>query len=407
MNSESTKFAGRPLTVMKIAPTPFYAGRGTHMRILHEAKTLARRGHQITITTYHIGDDPKGLHAGIKIRRIRRLLFWYTQRAPGPNWQKLLLDILLFLKTLRFTLREKPEILHGHLHEGVLIGWMVKKLLFSRKIILAGDFHGPLVGEMRSHGYLRFALLQKIFTCMENFIHRLPDIALASSPGLKFKIDADRQIKDVHVLSDAPTLTYLAGTAPAQAPNPYPCRRDSELPCVVYTGGFTPDKGIDLLFEVIRHASQNGLACRWLIAGGPLDHLFIPDDIKHFIQVISPLDHDNLAGLLQHADVACDPKRGDTLQSSGKLLNYMYAGLPPVCFDGPAQRFYLGDELATRLIGRDIAHFYEIIKNLLEMPEDEKTRLKAMIQQRAQQFTWDKSVRMLERYYLDQLKSAH
>jgi glycosyltransferase involved in cell wall biosynthesis len=403
MNPKPRNAAIKPNIIM-IAPTPFYSGRGTHMRILYEADALAKRGHQITITTYHIGDDPNDLHAGIKIRRIRRLLFWYTQRAPGPNWQKLLLDILLFLKTLRFTLREKPEILHGHLHEGVLIGWMVKKLLFFRKIILAGDFHGPLVGEMRSHGYLRFALLQKIFTFMESFIHRLPDIALASSPGLKFKIDADRQTEDVHVLSDAPTLTYLAETAPAQTSIPsYPCQRDSELPCVAYTGGFTPDKGIDLLFEVIRHASQNGLACRWIIAGGPIDQLFIPDDIKHFIQVISPLDHDNLAGLLQHGDVACDPKRGDTLQSSGKLLNYMYAGLPPVCFDGPAQRFYLGDELAGRLIAKDVSHFYEIIKNLLEMPADEKTRLKAMIQQRAQQFTWDKSVRMLEQYYLKRI----
>ncbi len=401
-------YAGKHLTVLMIAPTPFYAGRGTHMRILHEANALAKLGHRIIIITYHIGDNPENLHPGVRLHRIRRLLFWYKQQASGPNWQKLLLDILLFLKTLRFTLREKPEILHGHLHEGVLIGWMVKKLLFFRKIILAGDFHGPLVGEMRSHGYLRFALLQKIFNCMESFIHRLPDIALASSPGLKFKIDADRQTKDGHVLSDAPTLTYLEKTTPAPASNPSdPCQRNNKLPCVAYTGGFTPDKGIDLLYQVIRHASQNGLTCRWIIAGGPLDQLFIPNDIKHVIQVISPLDHDNLSVLLQHADIACDPKRGDTLQSSGKLLNYMYAGVPSVCFDGHAQRFYLGDELAGLLIAKDVSHFYEIIKNLLEMPADEKTRLKAMIQQRAQQFTWDKSARMIERHYLDQIKSAH
>jgi glycosyltransferase involved in cell wall biosynthesis len=391
---------------MMIAPTPFYSGRGTHMRILHEANALARRGHRITITTYHIGDCPENLHPGINIRRIQRLLFWYTQKAPGPNWQKILLDILLFIKTLRFAQREKPDILHGHLHEGVLIGWMVKKLLFVKKIVLTGDFHGPLVGEMRSHGYLRFSLLLKIFNQIEKFIHQCPDITLASSPGLKFKIDADRITDDAYVLSDAPTLTYLSRQDKQElstdAHNPV----DNDLPCVVYTGGFTPDKGIETLWQVIRRAVKSRLECRWLIAGSPMDQLFVPDDIRNIVQIISPLDHETLETLLQRADVACDPKQGDMLQSSGKLLNYMYAGLPLVCFDGPAQRFYLGDELASRFIAADSVHFYKILKTILHMPKDEKKQLKIKILQRSQHFSWLKSAQDLERKYINQLNAA-
>jgi hypothetical protein len=82
----------------------------------------------------------------------------------------------------------------------------------------------------------------------------------------------------------------------------------------------------------------------------------------------------------------------------------MYAGVPPICFDGPAQRFYLGEELAPRLIAKDIPHFYHILKSLLEMPTDEKDNLKNMILQRIKLFSWSKSADTLEYHYIEQWK---
>jgi len=64
-----------------------------------------------------------------------RLLFWYKKISAGPDWQKIILDILLIRKTFFLARTQKPDIIHGHLHEGVLIGWIVKKLLFWRNII--------------------------------------------------------------------------------------------------------------------------------------------------------------------------------------------------------------------------------------------------------------------------------
>ncbi|RJP95077.1 MAG: glycosyltransferase [Desulfobacteraceae bacterium] len=383
-----------------IAPTPFYSGRGTHMRILHEANALAERGHRIIIVTYHNGTTPDNLHPNISIRRIIRFLFWYTQIAPGPNWQKIFLDMLLCIKTLRISKKEKPAILHGHLHEGILIGWVVKKLLFFRKLILVGDFHGPLVEEMRSHGYLRIGLIQKIFNFIEKIIHRMPNQVFVSSPGLKQKINGDRKENDAFVLTDAPTLTYKSNPPANLVHN----RHESDLPSVVYTGGFTPDKGLEQLFEVIAYSIKNGLLCHWIIAGDPLKQLIVPEEIKTALTVISPLGYERLSELLQRADVACDPKRGNILQGSGKLLNYMYAGLPTVCFDGPAQRFYLGDELAAIFIARDTEDFYHILKTLLAMPADEKRKLKAKILKRVNEFSWAQSARMLENHYAEQLE---
>jgi len=119
---------------------------------------------------------------------------------------------------------------------------------------------------------------------------------------------------------------------------------------------------------------------------------------------VSPLGQDKLLELLEHATVACDPKQGEILQGSGKLLNYMYAGLALVCFDGPAQRFYLGEKLASQFIAKDISHFYAIIKNLLDMPLDEKRKLENQILQRAKRFSWSQSARILEQHYIHQWK---
>ena len=380
-----------------IAPTPFYSGRGTHMRILHEAEALAEKGHKIIIVTYHIGDNPPRLHPNITIKRINRFFWWYTKRESGPNWQKLILDLLLFIKVLRICKRTKPKILHGHLHEGVLIGWFVKKLLFYRKLVLIGDFHGTLVNEMRSHGYLRFGIIQNFFACIEKIVLRLPCRAFVSSPGLKHAVEIDDKTSEVFVLSDAPTLESRSKHKVTPANN----LLKTDLPCVVYTGGFTPDKGIETLFQVIAYSLKKGLSCQWILAGSPLKLLSVPSDIKKAVTVISPLDHDKLETILKHADVACEPKQGDVLQGSGKLLNYMYAGVPPVCFDGPAQRFYLGEKLAPLLIAKDIARFHDILKNLLDMPADEKRKLKSLILQRISLFSWSKSADILENYYLN------
>ena len=383
-----------------IAPTPFYSGRGTHLRILNEANALAARGHSVIIVTYHIGDTPAHLHPNIIVKRINRLLFWYKQRSSGPNWQKIFLDLLLFLKVMRIAVEARPDIFHCHLHEGVFIGWLAKKTTFARHIALVGDLHGPLVAEMRAHGYLRLPPVQTIFRWIEKTIHRMPNRVFASSPGLTPAIDTDRNATDTLVLSDAPTLANYG--PPKLVTSVADHGETSKLPCIVYTGGFTPDKGLENLFQVITHSLRNGFSCQWVLAGSPLNMLSVPPEIKSAVRVISPLDYDNLPKILNDADVACEPKQGILLQGSGKLLNYMYAGVPPVCFDGPSQRFYLGEELASILIAPDIPGFYAILKQLVQMTEDEKARIKTMIMQRAKQFTWAQSARQLERCYLEQ-----
>ena len=51
--------------------------------------------------------------------------------------------------------QQKPTVVHGHLHEGGLIGWCVKVLFFWRRIKLVMDLQGSLSGELRAYGTFR------------------------------------------------------------------------------------------------------------------------------------------------------------------------------------------------------------------------------------------------------------
>ena len=57
--------------VLVVAPTPFFADRGTHIRILEEALALEKLDYDITIATYHIGKD---VHNEVKTKREFRMI---------------------------------------------------------------------------------------------------------------------------------------------------------------------------------------------------------------------------------------------------------------------------------------------------------------------------------------------
>ena len=107
-----------------IAPTPFFADRGCHVRIYEETRALQKLGCEVTICTYHNGKD---IH-GLDIRRIINIP-WYKKLEAGPSFHMVYLDLLLFLKSLTTALKIKPDIIHGHLHEGAFIGFIVAKIM--------------------------------------------------------------------------------------------------------------------------------------------------------------------------------------------------------------------------------------------------------------------------------------
>ena len=350
-----------------VAPTPFFSHRGTHIRILEEARSLEQLGHDVIIATYHIGDDiDKYMDTHIDVRRIRRWLFWYKKTEAGPNWQKILLNILLIKKVFSLTKKECPDVIHAHLHEGVIIGRLVQSVLFWKNIKLVSDFHGSLVGEMRSHGYLGVPPLGTIFRALEKWINGMGDRAIVSGEENTSVIEAARKDKRVHYIYDGVNISdYLCKDSKDKLRKKYHVPVDKFV--VVYTGALIANKGISHVLEAIPFVLQENANIHFVIGGYPAEK--VRSDIKkrkleENITVISPLNYFDLAEVNLMADVAIDPKNADTRQASGKLLQYMAAHTGIICLDRATNRKYLGKNSALFLTSMNAHALTEAIITL-------------------------------------------
>lgn len=388
------------MRILVVAPTPFFSDRGTHIRILEEALALEKLGNKITIATYHIGKDiDKDIDTRIDVRRIRRLLFWYKKLEAGPDWQKIILDIMLIRKTFYLARTQKPDIIHGHLHEGVLIGWIVQKALFWRRMKLVADFHGSLTREMLSHGYLKRGL-KFIFSWLERFINDLGDFAITSSWEETEDVKKTRKDGKIETVLDGADVDGSKITRPKGD-----IKKEWEIPegkfIVGYTGGLVPNKGIDFFLKAIPITLKKRKDVFFLIGGFPAEGVerFIRENSlrNDEIRLVSPLDYFKLFEFLNICDVAVDPKGSDTGQASGKMLNYMGAGLPVICFDKVNNRNYLGEGgYFCRIISAEAIS--DAILDLMDDPDDIIKKGK-MNKERAREYGWDKSAEKINSIY--------
>lgn len=382
------------MKILVIAPTPFFSDRGTHIRILEEALAMERLGHQVTIVTYHIGSElPESLGTYIDVRRIRRLLFWYKKLEAGPDWQKLLLDLMLIRKAFYLARTWRPDIIHAHLHEGVAIGWVVQKTLFWRRIKLVADFHGSLTKEMASHAYLRLTWLRRIFRFLEHWIDNRGDAAVTSSWENTREIQDVRHRSHVQTLLDGVNLSYYRGL-----PNRNKAREkfgfsDKDV-IVTYTGALIPNKGVRILIDAIPAVLESCPEARFVIAGYPRDQIegVIADrpwsSRVTFVEP-SPFPYFDLPCLLWASDIGVDPKDSSTSQASGKILQYMGASLPVACFDTVNNRKYLGEggEYASEVSAQGLADA------IISLVRDASLRERRGLanHRMAERFTWDRS----------------
>jgi glycosyltransferase involved in cell wall biosynthesis len=388
------------MKILVIAPTPFFSDRGTHIRILEEALALEKIGHQITIATYHIGRDINlEVKNKIDVRRIWRLLFWYRKLEAGPDWQKIILDLLLVRKVLALALTQKPDIIHGHLHEGALIGALVKKILFWRKIKLVADFHGSLTKEMVSHGYLQAGILNKLFLWLEKTIDNLGDFAITSSWENTGEVKKFREDNKVETILDGVNLDYYQKFSSKET-----SKKELELPLdkiiITYTGALIANKGIDYLFSAIPLALSQNQQLFFVLAGFPIaeaEKFVQAKKLEKDVRIISPLNYFDLPEILQASDIAIDPKDSSVNQASGKILQYMGAGLPIICFDKSNNRRYLDEgayyvpKFSAAGLAKGIIELAGNLERAKEMGRKNK--------ERAKNFSWNRSAEKLDQIY--------
>jgi len=385
----------RSYNVLMIAPTPFFADYGCHVRILEEARILQKLGHRVVICAYPSGGDVPGL----TIERV-----WDTQRedvqvgATASASYKIRCDIFLFFKSLQVARRFKPDVIHAHLHEGALIGYL---LGIVRRTPLIFDFQGSLTDEMVNHRFLRRdGPLYRPMRGAEWLIDHMPKAIITNSRHAADLLTGEFGCDDgrIYIVPDCVNGDVFRPWWEWGADERAGLKAQLGIPpgrrVVIYLGLLAEYQGIRHLLQAARHLIEShSNELHFLIMGYPGEDYYraVARDLglAEHITFTGRIPYDEAPRYLAAGDVAVAPKLSAT-EGSGKILTYMALGLPTVAFDVPVSREYLGD-LGVYAEAGDPLSLAEAIGSLLSDEEKAATLGRRLREQAMRDYSWERA----------------
>ena len=368
----------------------FFADYGCHVRIYEEAVILRKLGHRVTILAYPNGNDA----AGLDVRRCWGVPFNYRV-IVGSSRHKLYLDVMLAIKALGHVLRERPDIIHAHLHEGGLLGWFLSKVTGAPLVF---DFQGSLTSEMMDHNYLREdSWTYAPLLWLETRIDLAAPVLLTSSQHAadllirKFGVPEERiyptpdcvntEIFSPAVLSDREQDDFKGALG---------VPLDKQV--IAYLGLLAEYQGTGLLLEAIQQLKHERDDFHLLLMGYPNVEYYRDRaadlGVSDVVTFTGRVPYQDAPRHLALGDVAVAPKVSAT-EGSGKILNYMSMALPTAAFDTPVSREYLGDwDLYAS--ERTASALATTVRKLLDMPTTERAQLGRRLRERVKaHFSWE------------------
>ena len=394
-----------PLRVLMVAPTSFFLDYGCHVRILEEARALRKVGHKVTILTYYQGRDLPDLET-VRTRPTP----WRSDFEVGSSRHKYAFDLLLAWTGLKTVMRRRFDIVHGHLHEGALIGYVLSRVL---GVPLVADLQGSMTSEMVDHHFLDPAgRWYPWMRLLERRIDFLPDVTITSTKQAaqalaeNFGCDPDR----IQPLSDSVNLDFFrpdalsAGAAEARRAK---LGMRGDWPVVVYLGLLADYQGIPHLLQAARILRERGTCVRFLIGGFPsVSHyrrMALDLGIADRVTFTGKVPYEEAPAHLAMGDVAVAPKLSAT-EGAGKILNYMAMALPTVAFDTPVSREFLGTLGIIASPAGDPAALAQAIAGILRDPKHRAELGQKLRARAARCYSWDTTGQDLLAVYQDVLE---
>ena len=396
--------SGRPLRVLKIAPTSFFADYGCHVRILEETHAIQRLGARVRLCAYPGGRDLPG----VEVRRVRGTP-WSDEVRVGSSYHRFYLDALLGAWALKHSLAFRPDVLHAHLHEGAFLAGPIAAAL---RVPLVFDFQGSLTSEMLDHNFLRpRSPLLPPLRWLERRIDHHADMVLTSSHNAAAIVERDFGVPASRVLA-IPDAVNPATFRPFWSYSDED-RREGRAALgikpgaqvVVYLGLLAEYQGTGRLLSAAKALVESGRDVHFLLMGFPGQQTYRHTadllGIGHRVTFTGGIRYEDAPRYLALGDVAVAPKLSET-EGNGKLLNYMAVGLPTVTFDTPVSHEILGPLGRYAKFG-DVASLAEELARLLD--EDRRDLARALRTRAVEQFSWENQGQRIMDVYAALLRS--
>ncbi len=352
-----------------VAPCPFFIDRGTPLRIKRLATALSAE-FEIHVVCYGQGGDGD---FPFVIHRTRALPL--SIKRAGANLAKLCYDPLLFFTLLRTVRREGIKVIDGHLHEGALLGLMVR-LFTGAKVIY--NAHGTFVPELIATGALKDGSpLVKPLSAFELWVERRVDRIVAQS--LMRRDEFVRRGHDpakITVVEDVPELDDFDLPDERVDRNLEQRLRPNGEQLLIYSGGMETYQGVDFLIDAFRVIARERSDVRLVLFGRPLEEYrkIIADlDLTQWVVFVDDEPFQRLPHYLKICDIGFALRLyGENVP--GKLPIYMASGIAVVGTDAKGINTVIThDETGLLVPPNDVPALVAAIGRLLDSPEKART----------------------------------
>lgn len=325
-------------SVVMVAACSFPANFGSSASIRELAKILGDRDYNVHVVTYPNGDDTMD---------VGRAKIWRTCRKrrsdrtyTGPAWEKFIFDFFMIFTLIRVIRREKIEVIHAHNYEGVLIGLIAK--LFTRRPLVYQAVN-LMTDELHTYNFIRPALIARTLAAVLDWtVPLLPDFVIVISQELE---------RYFRARGFGPSRMQLIppGIFPAMFAH---SDRDrfrtqygiGERPLVMYTGVCNGFQRIDYLLQSFKIALKEAPEALLMVVSPLANAVDVSKNrdlaaalgVSNSVLWVESQNLNDLPDFLAAADVTVIP-RPDIPGYPLKLLNYLAARKPVVCFEGAAK----------------------------------------------------------------------
>ena len=353
---DEAQFAGRRSRILMVAACPFPARRGTPIRIEKMAEELGRRGNEVHVATYHLGDPTTSPYYAV--HRIRGVA-GYQNTAPGPTWTKLLLADPQLLRTVYSLAGEiKPDVIHAHHFEGLLVSVPAS---VRHRIPLVFDAHVLLDGELEYYDMgMPSTLRSRAARVLDRALPRLADHVVSVSEEIRQRLHDEHgmSMDRITVVGNGVEGPFFEGRRGA-----YPA---DGLQRVVFAGNLASYQGVDLLLQAFVHVARARQDVKLtMVTDSPTAEFAAQAralGLSERVEFVES-DLDRLPDLLASGDVLVNPRT----RCPGvpmKLLNYMASGTAVVSFEG-STRYIVNGHSGVVIPNDDVEAFAAGILRLL------------------------------------------
>lgn len=316
------------LSILMVAPQPFFSARGTPFSVLHRIRALIELGHKVDLLTYGYGEDIE--MEGLRIFRTNQLPFIGKVKL-GPSIPKIFLDVLLYNLTRKMLRENHYDVLHSHEEAAFFAVGLCRKYHLPHLY----DMHSSLPLQLSNFKSFNLGIFRKAFERLENRV-------LSTCDGVITICDELAQIVDLGY-SDVPHMMIENIGEDRKVFTRASRGWADELamgdgPVLLYTGTFEAYQGIDLFLEAMPTVLETHPDAIALLVGGnsvqveqakvQAAKLGIAANTR-FTGAVHP---SNIPTLTDLSTVIVSPRSRGT-NTPLKIYNYMRTGKPLVATD--------------------------------------------------------------------------